>query len=108
MTTLSELLQHRQDLLERRDRLSEARQSLSDVDRAIDSVEGTAFPLLLDVLAEHQQLRARVAQLADRRPDGDQVVRATQSPIPGVGLGSLTRTFVEQHAIRALLGTDEG
>lgn len=101
---LNQLLERRQVLLDRQEDLSAARQPLGDVLEEISRLERSAFPLLVQVLREHHDLRVRVALLADRRPDGDDVVRATVAPIPGVGIGKVTRTYVTQGAIKALLG----
>jgi len=49
---------------------------------------------------------ARVRALLAARPDGEDVVRVTIRPIPSVGIGEVTGTYVSQHALRRAFDGD--
>lgn len=55
------------------------------------------------LLDGQDKIAAELEALINGPVDGDRVARFTQSPIPNVGVGSKTSTWVSVDALRALL-----
>lgn len=90
--------------------------STDDMDRMMKIMPGASGQdavarIIIGSISLHDRsdgLRAALEALVESPVDGDRVVRVTVTPIPRVGIGAMTATYVSQSALRALLRDTPG